>query len=87
LQIREADNQPVKGCRAFVNRRAQGRGRFEYGVANEPARYEFDISEWPAKEQELRAFVRDFLGAFPDLIGRDTQQFILLELNNKRRRR
>jgi serine/threonine protein kinase len=58
LQIREADNRPVQGCHAFVGRAQQGRDRFAYSVANEPARFEFDISEWPAKAEDLRAFVR-----------------------------
>jgi hypothetical protein len=87
LQIREADNRLVKGCYAFVNRAPQGRGRFAYTVANEPARFEFDVSEWPAKAEELRAFLRSSLEAFSELIERGPQQFVLLELRNKPRRR
>jgi hypothetical protein len=84
LQIREADDRPVKDCRAFVNRRPQGRGRFEYDVADRPALLEFDVSDWLEKEVELREFIRGFLDAFPDLIGRDTQQFVLLRLRGRR---
>jgi serine/threonine protein kinase len=87
LQVREADNRPVQRCRAFLSRKAQGRGRFAYGIANEPARFEFDVSEWHGKEEELRAFVKDFAAAFPALIRGGPQQFVLLELSNRPRRR
>jgi serine/threonine protein kinase len=87
LQIREADDRLVQRCHAFVNRAPQGRGRFAYSVANEPARFEFDISEWPDKADELRAFVRSALDAFPELIARGPQQFVLLELSNRPGRR
>ena len=86
LQIREEDGRSVKDCRAYVNRRARGRNRFEYGAAKEPATFEFDLSEWPAKEPELRDFIQGFLDAFPDLIRRETQQFVLLGLATRRRR-
>jgi serine/threonine protein kinase len=87
LQIREADNRPVKGCHAYVDRKPQGRGRFVCGIANEPARYEFDVSEWPIKAQELGAFLRSFIEGFPELIARGPQQFVLLQLQKKPRRR
>jgi hypothetical protein len=87
LQIREADDRPVQRCHAFVNRAQQGRGRFAYSVGNEPARFEFDISAWPDKADELRAFVRSALDAFPELVARGLQQFVSLELNNRPRRR
>jgi hypothetical protein len=75
------------GCYAFVNRAPQGRDRFAYTVANEPARFEFDVSEWTAKAEELRAFLRSSLEAFSELIERGPQQFVLLELRNKPQRR
>jgi serine/threonine protein kinase len=87
LQIREADNRAVQGCSAYVSRAAHGRGSFVYGVAKEPtARIEFDVSEWPEKLEELRAFVGNCLDAFPDLIARGPQQFVMLKLQNKQRR-
>ncbi|MGJ4931586.1 protein kinase domain-containing protein [Bradyrhizobium sp. HKCCYLS2038] len=87
LQTREPDNRPVQRCHAFVNRTQQGRGRFAYAIATEPARFELDISEWPDKADDLRTFVQNALEAFPELIRGGLQQFVMFELNNKPRRR
>jgi hypothetical protein len=63
----------------------QGRDQFVYSVANEPGRFDFDVSEWLGKV-DVRGFVRNAVDAFPKLIARGPQQFVLLELSNRQRR-
>lgn len=87
LELREANQQPVKGYSAFLRQERVGRHQVELEVTEtKPTTLEVEEEHVAEAEQERRALMRDAVSALPDLASRETHQFIALELSSKTRR-
>ena len=88
LELREADRTPVGRCSAFLRQERSGRHHVELEVTDtKVTTFEIEEEQVADKEDEIKAFIRDAVSALPDLVSRDTHQFIALELSSNSRRR
>jgi serine/threonine protein kinase len=85
LELREANDSLVTDCSAYLQRKSWSRGRYEYSVTdNLPIVWEVGLAESGNSFDDLRQFVLDTVSAFPELIRKGAQQFIVMRLRGKR---
>lgn len=87
LELREADQTPVRNCSAFLRQERSGRHHVEHEVTStKPTTFEVEEEHIADTENEIKALIRDAVSALPGLVNRDTHQFVALELSSNSRR-
>jgi hypothetical protein len=87
LELREADQRPVKACSAFLRQERAGRNFVEYRVTNTAATiFEIEEENVADAETDVKAFVRDAVSALPELASRDYSQFLTMKFSTNSRR-